>query len=196
METCAALVGTSSALNEGEIAVVQKLLARLESAKPIPVCLNSLATWLIFTDGACEENSLVGSIGGVLVAPNHRVVHHFGGDATKEVMSLLRETSQHPIHELEMIPILVSLRLWGHLMRGCQIVHYIDNESVRVGSACVEVERQLLQNRVASHIMDAESFLKTKSWYARVSSFSNLADDPSRGNFDLLTKSWEHSPTY
>jgi len=80
---------TTSALNTGEVAVVQKLLARLESAKPIPICLNSLATWLIFTDGACEENSLVGSIGGVLVAPNHRVVHHFGGDATKEVMSLL-----------------------------------------------------------------------------------------------------------
>ena len=28
----------------------------------------------------------------------------------------------------------------------------------------------------------------TKSWYARVSSVSNAADNPSRGNFDTLTR--------
>ena len=102
-------------------------------------------------------------------------------------MQHLHKTSKHPIHELEMIPVLVSSRLWGHLFGGCQVVHYIDNESVRLallrGSGETAVAKQ-----VAAKIMDSEFFLGTKSWYARVPSSSNIADDPSRGNFDLLTK--------
>ena len=66
----------SNVLDAHEICVVKKLLSRLESARPIPLGVHNLETWLIFTDGACEDGSSTGSIGGVLVAPNHRVVHH------------------------------------------------------------------------------------------------------------------------
>ena len=98
-------------LDEFEILVVQKLLARLDSAKPVPLGINTLSTWLIFTDGACDDGSTTGSSGGVLIAPHHRVVHHFGCNATPEVMRHLLRASKHPIHELEMIPVLVSFRL-------------------------------------------------------------------------------------
>ena len=77
------------------------------------------------------------------------------------------------------------MKVWGHLIQGSQVVHYIDNESVRLallrGSGETETARQ-----VAADIMNAEYFLRTKSWYARVASVSNLADDPSRGNCDQL----------
>ena len=106
---------TSSILDECEISVVQKLFDRLGSAKPTPLGINNLSTWLIFTDGACEDSSTTGSIGGVLIAPNHRVVHHFGCNATVEVMHHLWLSSRHPIDEFEMIPVLVSFRLWGQL---------------------------------------------------------------------------------
>jgi hypothetical protein len=102
---------TSSVLDEDGVRVVAKLLSRLESAKPIPLGVRNLETWLVFTDGACEEGSTIGSIGGVLV------VHHLGCEAAPEVMSHLLKFSRHPIHELEMtIPVLVSLRLWGQLL--------------------------------------------------------------------------------
>jgi hypothetical protein len=178
---------TSCILDECEILVVQKLLARLDSAKPVSLGINNLSTWLIFTDGACEDGSTTGSIGGVLIAPNHRVVHHFGCNATTEVMRHLLLASKHPIHELEMIPVLVSFRLWGKLIRGCQVVHYIDNESVRLALLRGSGETAVAKH-VAARIMNSEYHLGTKSWYARVPSVSNLADDPSRGNFDTLTK--------
>ena len=92
---------TSCVLDECENFVVQKLLARLDSAKPVSLGINNLSTWLIFTDGACEDGSTTGSIGGVLIAPNHRVVHHFGCNATTEVMRHLLLASKHPIHELD-----------------------------------------------------------------------------------------------
>ena len=39
---------------------------------------------------------------------------------------------------------------------------------------------------VAAKIMDAEFNSGSKSWYARVASESNIADAPSRLNFNLL----------
>ena len=67
---------------------------------------------------------------------------------------------------------------------GRKVVHYIDNESVRLallrGSGEISVAKH-----VAARIMDSECYLGKKSWYARVSSASNLADDPSVETFIL-----------
>ena len=93
--------------------------------------------------------------------------------------------SKHPIHELEMIPVLVALHLWGYLIKGSQVVHYIDNESVRL--ALLKGSGQtVVAGFLSEAIMNAEYHLLTKSWYARVSSVSNIADQPSRGDFNLL----------
>eukprot|EP00435_Cladocopium_sp_Y103_P006857 s546_g2.t1 len=152
-------------LSDTEVSIVDKLRSRVETGKAIPLGVQNLETWLIFTDGACEGEEPSGSVGGVLVAPNHRIVHHFGDQASNDVMSLLLLFSSHPIHELEMIPVLISFHLWGHLIRGSQVVHYIDNESVRLallrGSGETAVARM-----VAGKIMDAEYFFGTKSWLA------------------------------
>ena len=86
-----------------------------------------------------------------------------------------------------MIPVLVSMKLWGYLIQGSQVVHYIDNESVRLALLRGNGET-VTAKFVAAEIMNAEYFLKTKSWYARVASVSNLADDPSREICDQLEK--------
>lgn len=100
-------------------------------------------------------------------------------------MSVLLATSNHPIHELEMIPVLISFHLWSDLIAGCQVVHYIDNESVRLallrGSGETHVARE-----VASRIMTCEFLINCRSWYARVASHSNIADAPSRMSFEHL----------
>ena len=190
---------TSSKLSPAEVEVVKRLLVRVETAQPIPLSVASLETWIVFTDGAVEGDEPSGSVGGVLIAPNHRIVHHFGSVAPKAVMDSLLRCSKHPIHELEMIPIFISFILWGRLMRGGQIVHYVDNESVRLALLKGSGETPTAR-RVADEIMSCELFFCTRSWYARVSSVSNLADDPSRGNFSLLDRlgsvlhevEWEH----
>ena len=79
-----------------------------------------------------------------------------------ELMPILLQSSSHPINELETIPVLIPFGLWGHLIAGCQVVHYVDNESVRLdllrGSGETAVAREL-----ASRIMDLEFSLHCKS---------------------------------
>ena len=176
---------TTSALTTGEIEIVRRLCRRVDTGTAIPLGIKNLETWLIFTDGACEGERPCGGVGGILVSPSHRVVHHFGDRVTDNLMSLLLSFSSHPIHELEMIPVFISFYLWHHLFKGGQVVHSIDDESVRLallrGSGETEIARV-----VAANIMDAEITAGSKSWYARVASKSNIADAPSRLDFKLL----------
>ena len=176
---------TSNTLTTAEIEIVRRLHGRIDSGTAIPLGIKNLETWIIFTDGACEGERPCGSVGGVLISPNRRIVHHFGDKVPTSLMSVLLGFSSHPIHELEMIPVLISFFLWQRLFGGGQVVHYIDNESVRLallrGSGETEVARM-----VAAKIMDAEFTSGSKSWYARVASESNIADAPSRLDFNLL----------
>lgn len=64
-------MGRVCKLSEPELQVASKLLHRVECSDPVPISLSVLDTWIIFTDGACESGPTVGSIGAVLIAPNH-----------------------------------------------------------------------------------------------------------------------------
>ena len=98
---------TTSDLMSDEIGVVQALHDRVKSAVPIPMGISNLQTRIIFTDGAVEGDVPAGSVGGVLVAPNHQIVHHFVNQCPDWLMSRLSGHSLHPIHEDEMIPVLL-----------------------------------------------------------------------------------------
>ena len=165
--------------------VVKRLLDRVNSGIAVPINLKCLATWLIFTDGACEGSGPTGSVGGVLVAPNHQVVRHFGCVVPDSVMQTLLLHSRRPIHELEMIPVLISLTLWSSFLVDSQVMHYIDNESVRLALLRGSGET-VTARKVAHEIVQAESKLSLKTWYARVASHSNISDGPSRGDFELV----------
>ena len=163
----------SSKLSRTEIDVVKSLCDRVNSAVPVPMGITSSSTWIIFTHGAWEGEVPSGSVGGVLIAPHGRLVHHFGSVAPQWVMDRLLVHSRHPIHEHEMIPVLLSIRLWEKLICGAQVLHYIDNESVRLALLKGSGET-LVAREVAHQIMSAEYSLQTKSWYARVASASKL----------------------
>ena len=157
----------------------------MNSGSAVPVSLKCLSTWLIFTDGACEGSGPTGSIGGVLVAPNHQAIRHFGCTVPNSVMQILLVHSKHPVHELEMIPILVALNLWSSFFGDCQVMHYIDNESVRLALLRGSGETVVAQ-KVAREIVKAEVEFSLKTLYARVASHSNIADGPSQDDFELV----------
>ena len=62
-----------------------------------------------------------------------------------------------------MILVLVTSRLWGQLSRGCQVVHYIDNESVRLALSRGSGETSVAKH-VAARIMDSEYILVCKGF--------------------------------
>ena len=49
-----------------------------------------------------------------------------------DVMAEFLEISQNPTHELEVLPVLIACKVCGKRCEGALIVHYMDNESVRM----------------------------------------------------------------
>eukprot|EP00438_Fugacium_kawagutii_P035604 Skav231834 [mRNA] locus=scaffold2215:32096:32728:+ [translate_table: standard] len=152
------------------------ILQRIISGKPVVITPAINHTWLFFTDGACEESS---SVGGALIHPNGKPVLFFGDLIPAEIDCKLRENSKHPIYEVETLAILVALLLWGKVVANAQIVFYLDNDASRSGfirgSGATEAADKIIQT-----FCHFENALNVRSWFSRVPSHSNLGDDPSR----------------
>ena len=100
-------------------------------------------------------------------------------------MQILLQYSSPPVHELEVLSVLISFQVWFHFIRGSQVLHHTDNDSCRFPLMKGVGETPVAERFVAS-IMDRKYTLQSKSWYGRVPSYSNPSDDPSRGSFDAL----------
>ena len=88
-------------------------------------------TWICFTDGACEQEC---SIGGVLISPQGTAVAAFVGSAMPpDLVQKFYVDSKHPIYEVELLRLLVSLVMSGSFFEKCQVVFYVDNDSARAG---------------------------------------------------------------
>ena len=171
-----------------ECSLILALKRRVCDALPILISPKFLDTWYIFTDGACEGESLeqkVGGIGGVLVSSNGTYVQHFGLQVPDDWMSLLLRHSNHPVHEVEVMPVLVSIVLWSRFIEGTQIVHYTDNDSCRY-AFLKGVGATTIAKKLVASAMECENRFQLKSWYGRVPSHSNISDNPSRGSDEQL----------
>ena len=56
-------------------------------------------------------------------------MHFFGESVTPRLMEDLFSRFQNPIHELELLPVLVASFLWVEMFQHSQVVYFIDNES-------------------------------------------------------------------
>ena len=101
------------------------LLGRVTSASPIAVTQKLKECWYIFTDGACEAEKSLGSIGGVLLTPTGECIRYFSSKVPESLMSILLQASKNPIHELEVMPVLVSIMIWAGWVNCAPLVHYI-----------------------------------------------------------------------
>ena len=171
-------------LNSELEVTLQKLMMRLEAGRPVEITRKLFSTWLCFTDGACEQEC---SVGGVLVSPQGTAVMAFGSVLPADFSQQFYRESQHPIYEVELLPLLIALVLWGSIFEKCQVVFYIDNDSARAG---------LIKGAGATSMADAiiecfcakESTLQLKAWFNRVPSHSNISDGPSRSDFSLVKR--------
>ncbi|CAE7231137.1 unnamed protein product [Symbiodinium sp. CCMP2592] len=158
---------------------------RICHALPVTISAMALQTTCIFTDGAFEQGR--GSFGGVLVSPHGRCVAYFTGEVSREAMHHLLATSTHPIYELELLPVLIAMHVWGKLSSHQQTVYYLDNEPARIGMI-KGAGGTAIADLIISKATALECELGQHAWYARVPSHSNIADDPSRFYFERLHK--------
>ncbi len=100
----------------------------------------------------------------------------------------MQQQSEHPIYELEVLPVVVATDIWANLITHSQVVNYIDYEAAKSafiqGAGFTDCAKQL-----TTVFDDWETRLAIITWFGTVASHSNPADGPSRLCFDdvLLT---------
>ena len=171
----------SVSLDKDMVSNLEFLRNRVENASPIRVGPRLHQPWILFSDGSSEPEAGTGAVGGVLVNPYGQCVHFFSSVVPSNSMSKLLKESGNPIYELEILPLVICLELWGDLVKDSPVVHYIDNDAAKSsmikGYGATDVSNRLIQRYV-----ELEEQLQLKVWFARVPSFSNLSDGPSRND--------------
>ena len=153
----------------------------MQHAVPIRIGPKLHQPWIIFSDGSSEPEDGTGAFGGVLVNPSGQCQHFFSSSIPSHCIQSLLKHSGNPIYELEILPLIVCLELWGDLLQDSPVVHYIDNDAAKAsmikGYGATDVSTTLVQ-----HHVELEEQLQLDVWFSRVWSFSNLSDGPSRND--------------
>lgn len=162
------------------------LKERVLEAPSVRISRLSMQTACIFTDGSCEgTDRVVGGVGGVLINEWGVASHCFSGVVPDEVMKVLLKFSSHPIFELELLPVLISIYLCRRFLSYKYCVIYLDNEAAQ-GALIRGSSDSSSGAAIVSAFTCLEMDMQLKIWLARVPTSSNVADNPSRGVCDDL----------
>ena len=160
-------------------------LSLLGDAKPRRVGPWSyLPPVVIFTDGACEQDGEVVSLGAVLIDPLSGRQEVLGAEVLAVVVQAWRAGGKRQvIFFAEIYPILIAKKTWAKLLEGRRVLIFIDNEAakfsfVRNYSAQINATAMLPENAQ----LDFHS--QALCWYSRVPSKNNIADAASRLAFE------------
>ena len=136
---------------------------------------------IILTDGACEEDGT--SIGGVLLSQCGKV-QCFGTSVPKSVVDSWKQRADQTqvIGQAEILPVLVARWTWASEISGKRVIYFIDNESARL--ALVKAYSPVLPSlKLVMESLKWDQDFNSQAWYARVPTFSNIADGPSRFDY-------------
>ena len=142
---------------------------------------------VIFTDGACEQTT---TAGGVIADFDRNIYEAWGTEVPDALAEEWRNMGVlHAVNQAETWPVLVSMQTWASLLRGRDVIVFIDNEGVRESmvSGNSRSKPSLWMLGAVHRLMPA---LGSKFWFARVPSSSNPADAASRLRFKVF-QSWK-----
>ena len=155
---------------------LHRLLEVVTNAQLLKISKCLSLTWVVFTDGAYEPSSdTPATIGGLIVHPQGKVVGFFGEELPKTLTDQFTSESNHPIYELELFPVLISLALWSQHIGGAHVVCYLDNDAAR-SSLIRGAGATNLGQWLVDLIVELEQSAETVPWFARVPTSSNPAD--------------------
>ena len=119
--------------------------------------------------------------------PNGLALSFFGARLREDLTALLLRDSRHPVFAAEVMPVLLAVHAWEHHIRGCQLVHYLDNEAAQHAyvAACAGTH---ISNTMVAAYTSWEAKIGFRPWFARVPTSSDIADDPSRLAFSEIQR--------
>jgi hypothetical protein len=137
---------------------------------------------LLFTDGAHEpgENKDLVTCGAVLIADCFGIRQFFRLVIPDLIVNHWKSTGRKQcVGQAELFPVLVSKLVWREFLNNRLSLVFVDNESAK--AALINRYSPVLDSsRLLWAISVVDSSLQSRDWFARVSSFSNIADEPSR----------------
>jgi hypothetical protein len=138
---------------------------------------------LIFTDGVSEsvENNEIHSIGMFLFDILHQTRIVMDGLVAKELIEAWHSfVGKQLIGQVELLPVVIAKLLYRDMFKGRRCVYFIDNDSAR---ECLirGYSSSVASFSLVSLFFLVESQAPSYNWFARVPSYSNPADLPSRG---------------
>ena len=151
---------------------------RLRKAEP-PV--------IIFTDGAWEVQTA--TIGAIIFVPGERP--QVFGDVVPESIrqSWAVDADAQVIGQAELLPIFAAKLKWAAAVNRRRVIYFVDNDSVR--HACIRLYSPIeASSNILWAIAQQDAQAQASSWYARVPSASNPADDPSRLRCEEAYRKW------
>ena len=176
-------------LSPMKIATLEWICSWLDNSVPRAISPTHVGPpLLLFTDGAVEFSGakVVTTCGAVLYDPRDATYHCFGCLVDERIAASWRtDTKKQIITEAEIYPILLAKRLWASRLCRVKALVFVDNEPAKHalvrGTSPVSTCADLVH---AIHCEECKN--QTFSWFTRVPTYSNLADDPSRLIFDSM----------
>ena len=180
--------GRREILASRSVEFLQHFMDLLTCAGPRVVQLDRGTPMMIFTDACYEpgaDNWCCG-LGGILLdlVANRRMF--FSIELTGEQRQLLGEgVKKQLIFEAETLSAVLAFCLWQSDIQHKLSYLFVDNE----GSKYVLIRGtsdNLVVDCLVSEFCRREAMFHSRNWISRVSSYSNYADAPSRGDIDDL----------
>lgn len=142
----------------------------------------------MITDACCERESrdLICGLGGVLVDNANGLKLFFSCQLSESQRNLLEKLQKKQISfEAETLCALLAYPLWKDIFSKRMCFLYVDSEGTKFSLMKGSSENHAV-DVMAQIFAEVETHVRTLCWLARVSSFSNIADAPSRGDCSLL----------
>ena len=177
-------------LGAWERAALAWLVEYLRTAPPREIAAKAPAPVVLFTDGACEPGPAgepVVTIGAVVFPEGHRQPRYFGTTVPKGVCDLWKVGCQKQlVAQAELLPVVLAKTTWPELFKNRPNLTFIDNDAARFG-LIKGYSPSLPSGRLIGASWLADTRLRTTSWFCRVASASNVADGPSRLDFEFMS---------
>ena len=153
----------------------------LQRSRPRIVTANHQEPFYLFTDACYEPGAdWCAGLGAVTFNSQGECLGFFSLHVSEELRRRLGEGFKRTIiFELEFLALLVALVHWRERFRNRPLMCYLDNNTSR--DVCISGKgRSFIAKALASALLSLEDAGEIRTWFSRVPSPSNIADDPSR----------------
>ena len=175
-------------MTKSDLRFLEMFVKLLESGKPRIIKWEPQPAVLIYTDACYERDSddLICGLGGVLIDSNDNQRLFFSCRLDSKQRAVLGELEKKQIvFEAETFCAVLAYLLWRDRIERRYCFLFVDNEGTKFSLMKGASENATVDD-ICAIFAETEVHTDTVCWLARVPSYSNIADGPSRAEMQKL----------